>query len=265
MNPAGDFAWEAHTGLLLVGHGSRERIGIDEFLATAALVAEAAGSTPVEPCFLEFAAPSIADAFEALVRRGARRVCVVPLLLFAAGHARQDIPRAVAHAARRYPEVQVAQSDHLGCHDAVLELSHARYDESLRERTRVASADTALVLVGRGSHDAEATAEMRQFAALRARCGSAQRVYVGFLAMADPPLESVLEEAAASGAKRIVVQPHLLFGGVLVDRIGAMVARVAARHPHPEWVVAGHLGTSPLIAAAVIGRAQALLSAMPGA
>src|SRR4051812_44506766 len=41
------------TGLLLVAHGSRERVGRDEFFATARLVAQWAGGVPVEACFLE--------------------------------------------------------------------------------------------------------------------------------------------------------------------------------------------------------------------
>ena len=37
--------------------------------------------------------------------------------------------------------------------------------------------------------------------------------------MAEPSLEDVLDAAAGWSARRVVVQPHLLFGGVLLDRI----------------------------------------------
>src|SRR6476646_7331453 len=89
-------------GLLVVGHGSREAVGVEEFLATARLVAEAAHPAPVEACFLEFARPTIAEGFRALAARGVRRIVVAPALLFSAGHDLRDIPAAVASVAAEF-------------------------------------------------------------------------------------------------------------------------------------------------------------------
>jgi sirohydrochlorin ferrochelatase len=256
----GDFHGAGDTGLLLVGHGSREPAGRDEFLDAARLVAERAGASPLEGCFLEFAEPTIAQGFAALALGGPRRIVVVPVLLFAAGHAKRDIPAAVAAAAADYSDIAVHASAHLGCHDAILELSRLRYDEALTLRSHVAVDDTLLVMVGRGSHDDDATAEMRRIVELRCQATPVRRALTCFVAMAEPSLTSALDEAAASGAKRIVVQPHLLFGGVLLDRIAHEVADYAARSTHLEWVTTGHLGASMLLAEAVLGRAAQTLS-----
>ena len=97
------------TGVLLVGHGSREPEGVTEFLDTARLVAQRAGQAVVEPCFLEFARPTIDEGYCRLIERGARRVVVVPALLFAAGHGRRDIPAAVAAVAAKNLAVSVQQ------------------------------------------------------------------------------------------------------------------------------------------------------------
>jgi sirohydrochlorin ferrochelatase len=250
----------ADTGLLLVGHGSREPEGVAEFLATARLIAARGGAWAVEPCFLEFARPTIAESVSRLARRGARRIVVAPVILLAAGHIRRDIPRAVAAAAAPFPDIAFEQAEHLGCHEAIVTLSAQRYDEALAGRSRVAVEESALVVVGRGSRDAQARDEMLRFVGERGRLATAGQVRTAFLAMADPPLAPVLEEMARSGAKRIVVQPHLLFSGELLARIRAIVEQCASRHAHAQWLVTNHLGPSELLAKAVVERAAAALA-----
>jgi sirohydrochlorin ferrochelatase len=185
-------------GLLLVGHGSREAFGRVEFLAVARRVAALAGDCAVEPCFLEFAAPSIAAGFQALAQRGKRRIVVVPVLLFSAGHAQRDIPAAVAAAAAEHSGIAVEQCRHLGCHEAILALSRQRFDEATAH-LQPAIDRTALVMVGRGSHDAEATAEMRRFVELRAADTPWHRVFTSFVTMAEPSYVDALAEAADCG------------------------------------------------------------------
>ena len=129
--------WAAD-GLLLVGHGTREEAGVAEFLAVAELVRQRT-ATLVEPCFLELARPMIAEGVARLAERGARRITVVPALLFAAGHAKRDIPLAVAETAVRFPELSVRYAAPLECHDRVLELSAPGFGKpsALRMRRRL--------------------------------------------------------------------------------------------------------------------------------
>src|SRR5437868_9981512 len=143
--------------LLLVGHGTREAAGLDDF---AALVAKIRSATdrPVESCFLELARPTIAEGFARLAERGVRRVTVVPLLLFAAGHAKRDIPAAIAEAAARYPAMTIQQTGALELHERVLALSARRFEEALARAPNVDPRQTLLIMVGRGSRDEKATA-----------------------------------------------------------------------------------------------------------
>jgi sirohydrochlorin cobaltochelatase len=244
-------------GVLLVGHGTRDHEGVDEFWITCRAVA-AAGETLVEGAFLEFAAPSIEDGFAALARRGAERVVVMPLLLFAAGHAQHDIPAAVAAAAGKHPGLIVSQAPHLGCHPSLLALSRQRFAESLAGAADATAQQTALVLVGRGSHDAGASAEMHAFARLRAEQRDVASVHVAFLSMAAPSLGDVLEQVARLETRRVVVQPHLLFGGLLAQRVSASLANIAARYPDVQWLVTRHLGPSELMVRAVLDRVSAI-------
>ncbi len=162
-------------GLLLVGHGTRHAAGAEEFLSIVRQVASLENRRPVEPCFLEFAQPSIAAGFARLVERGAASVVVVPVILFAAGHIRQDIPREVTAAAAEHAGVAVTQAAHLGCHPALVQLSTRRYDEAIASAPPVAAAETVLVMVGRGSHDPQATGEMLRFARVAARDIASER------------------------------------------------------------------------------------------
>jgi len=246
--------WPADVGMLLVGHGSRDETGNREFLQTARRVAEGAVRAAVEPSFLEFAQPNIAKGLERLARREARTIVVVPVILFAAGHAKRDIPVAVAQAAARHPGITVAHSEHLGCHGAILELSGRRFDEATRNRAG-AKDRTVLVMVGRGSHDADATAEMQRFVGSCRQASQARRAIACFVAMAEPSLSEALDEAVSDGAARVVVQPHFLFGGVLVDRIRQAVDEYRARHPRVDWITTGHLGPSNCLVQAILERA----------
>jgi sirohydrochlorin cobaltochelatase len=244
-------------GLLLVGHGSRDDVGNDEFRATARLVASAARYSPLEACFLEFAEPTIGQAFENLASLGVSRIIIAPLLLFRAGHAERDIPDAVAAAAARHPNLVIDWADPLGCHPTIVELSKRRFEEALAGVEPLSADQTALVMVGRGSHSSAATAEMSRFVALRKDATPVVAAAACFVSMAEPTLQAGLKRAAESGACRIVVQPHLLFAGTLVDRIAREVERAAEQYPQAQWLCTAHLGPCEPLAHAVIERARA--------
>src|SRR5688500_6845827 len=90
-----------NVGILLVGHGTRSELGTRQYLALAASLARAVAPLAVEPAFLELKQPEIDTAVGKLVARGATRLVTMPLLLFAAGHVKRDIPEQVRTALDR--------------------------------------------------------------------------------------------------------------------------------------------------------------------
>ncbi|HTQ38931.1 MAG TPA: sirohydrochlorin chelatase [Pirellulales bacterium] len=297
----------AKKGLLLVGHGTQNSNGLAEFWAVARQVAELAGEFLVESCFLELAEPSIPEALERLLRQGVERLTVVPLLLFAAGHAKHDIPAAVQEGlcgqwsdfgelsravvcgqkgkvAKQKAEgrgqkaedgsreeLQVEFLGALECHERIVQLSAQRFAEALHDRPHVPAAETLHLLVGRGSSHADAIAAMQRFAALRAQETAVDRVEVCFAAVATPTLKEALKRAALSEYRRIVVQPHLLFTGEVLRQIGEAVSqwsvvgdwkeegrkqKAEEEGMEKEWIIASHLGPSPLVAQAVVEMAR---------
>jgi len=78
---------------------------------------------------------------------------------------------------------------------------------------------------------------MYGFASTRQQDMGEIRVEVAFLAMARPLLGEMLAEVAAKRYSRVIVQPHFLFEGELVESIGTQVAAMASKHPETEWLV----------------------------
>ena len=180
----------------------------------------------------------------------------LPLLLFAAGHIKRDVPGEVERALEVSGrcDVERVQAGHLGCHESLVELSKMRMLEAVVVGTVPTAAEldvagtahpTFLLLVARGSIDAEATAEMHQFAALRQAQNPSLRVEVAFLAMARPNLEEQLTKIVAGGFRRVIVQPHFLFAGELVERIRGQIVEMSRKHPEIEWNTAQPLADPP--------------------
>ena len=241
-------------GVIVIGHGTADATGAEETRRTAALVAALLPGTAVELGFLELVAPSIEDAVAALVRRGCRAVVAAPVLLFRAGHARRDVPEALAAAAARHG-LAVRQAEPLGCHPAIVALARRRQAEALAGRAAVAAAETRLVVLGRGASDPRAVCQLCRLTLATTAAWPAPPLHLGFAAAARPTLDEALAEAgAAAGVRRIVVQPHLLFSGHVEGQVDAALARVRARRPDIEWLRAARLGADPAVAAALVAR-----------
>ncbi len=118
-------------------------------------------------------------------------------------------------------------------------------------RTEVPARQTVLVLVGRGSRDPGVGVEMRALARLRGQSASVGRIEVCYYAMAEPLLSEVLDCIAGSPWQRVVVQPHLLFPGLLLDVIRDTVERRRRQAPDRDWVLVEPLGADESLIQAV--------------
>jgi sirohydrochlorin cobaltochelatase len=264
------------SGILLIGHGTRDTAGVREFWELADLVKQLAAPIPVEACFLELAEPSIAEGVKKLAVQGIERMLVAPLLLFSAGHHQRDVPDAVNAALAQHPGITTAQLPALNDHPRVLALSQRRLNEAHRigkrftgvagdeqsedpERRLPDNASSGdkpagnrlLLVVGRGSSDAAATGRLRDFAAQRAVSAGVQAVLSCFVHGQRPTLAQGLALAANTSAQTIVVQPHLLFHGLVYQEIAAAVEQ-AAGQSSKNWQLAAPLGPDPELARAIL-------------
>lgn len=107
--------------ILLVGHGSREASGNAEILLFAERWRARHPDWRIEVGFIEFADPLLDPALNHAARNS-ERVLVLPLILNAAGHVRQDIPSAIQRARKRHPDVQFLYAPHLAVSDPLLRI-----------------------------------------------------------------------------------------------------------------------------------------------
>ena len=94
-------------GVMVCGHGSRSQEAVDEFAVLAERLRDHFPDWPVEYGYLEFANPLIRDGLDKLREAGCDHILAVPGMLFAAMHAKNDIPTVLnTYAAQNGVTVQ---------------------------------------------------------------------------------------------------------------------------------------------------------------
>src|SRR5262245_39042255 len=114
--------------ILIAGHGSRDPEGIAEFLDLARRFRAHQPGTPVEVAFLEFARPTIQQSIDRLAADGARQIVVLPGVLMAAGHAKNDMASEVRRAREHYPDLDIRMGQALDVDPLLLQLCRLRYE-----------------------------------------------------------------------------------------------------------------------------------------
>jgi sirohydrochlorin cobaltochelatase len=242
--------------LLIIGHGTRSSLGVAEFHELVDLVRKSAERQVVPPAavaggFLELAPPPLTQSVAELVAAGHRHISVVPLVLVAAGHAKGDVPAALERERRRNPGVTFDYGRALGPHPALQAAMDTRVDAVLDRSLR---SETMLLVVGRGTTDPDANAELAKVARLLEEGRDFAGVEYGFISLAEPGVPAALERCRRLGATRIVVVPYFLFAGVLPDRVVAQTVAYAAEHPELDVRSAGLLGATTELADLVLER-----------
>ncbi|GAA0615239.1 hypothetical protein GCM10010174_36210 [Kutzneria viridogrisea] len=237
--------------LVLLGHGSRDADGVEEYWALAEVVRASAPDLVIGCGFVELAEPGVDEAIDKVVAAGASEVVVVPLVLLAAGHLKNDGPASMARARLRHPGVRFRLARDLGIEPTVLSVAE--------ERIRAAAGDAdpetlGVALIGRGSSDPDACSDLWKVGRLLADNRGLGMIEPGFAGVARPNVAEAMERCRKLGATTIVVSPFFLFTGLLVPRIMAQAAQWAQEHP--EITVRGgeHLGPDPRLARLVLER-----------
>ena len=250
--------------MLICGHGSRNRQAVGEFAQLAEGLRELLPGVPVEYGYLEFARPILRDGLDSLRAQGVKRVLAVPGMLFAAGHAKNDIP-SVLNTYAAETGLRIDYGRELGVDLSMIQAAGARIREALdasesaaasRGEEPVPLSDTLLVVVGRGSSDPDANSNVAKVARMLVEgfgFGWGETVYSG---VTFPLVEPGLRHAVKLGFRRIVMFPYFLFSGVLVSRIRQHTQLVAADHPELEFVDASYLGDHPLVLNTFLERVQ---------
>jgi sirohydrochlorin cobaltochelatase len=247
-------------GVMLCGHGSRDKNAVREFAVLSEHLKQRMPQYPVEYGYLEFATPIIRTGLDSLKAQSVTRVLAVPGMLFAAGHAKNDIP-SVLNTYAAQTGLRIDYGKELGIDPKMMRAAGDRVQQALDIcGPSVAKHETLLVVVGRGASDPDANSNVSKVTRLLWEgfgFGWAETAYSG---VTFPLVEPGLEHAARLGYRRIVVFPYFLFTGILVERIYNAVDAVAARHPHIEFVKAPYLNDHPQVVATFQERIEQILT-----
>ncbi|MGY9066792.1 sirohydrochlorin chelatase [Streptomyces murinus] len=237
--------------LLIAGHGTRDDAGAEAFRAFVRELGRRRPDLPVAGGFIELSPPPLGDAVAELVERGVRRFAAVPLMLVSAGHAKGDIPAALAREKERHPGISYTYGRPLGPHPALLNVLERRLDDAIGDQDR---AEVTVLLVGRGSTDPDANAEVFKAARLLWEGRGYAGVETAFVSLAAPDVPSGLDRCVALGARKIVVLPYFLFTGILPDRVRRQTEEWAAAHPETSVASADVIGPEPELLDLVLER-----------
>lgn len=230
--------------VLFVGHGSRDAHGNDEVRAFVQSIIETLNQPIAETCFLEFEKPNIADGIEICIKKGATRVVVIPIILFAAGHAKIHIPAAIDEAKLTYPLVQFIYGRPIGIHDKVLDILTSRTSDAGIANNELQS-DTAILVVGRGSSDPDANSDLFKISRLLWEKMKVKWVETAFIGVTSPLIEEGVDKCLKLGARHVVLVPYFLFTGILINRMEKMLEDLRLKHPEHHFSMTEYFGFHP--------------------
>ena len=249
--------------LLLLAHGSRNEQAREQYRRLEQAVSQRLPGVTVGFSVLEFPGDglaSIVDGVARLARGGARRLVALPYFLFAAGHVREDLAGELAAASRDFPALELAYQPPLGVDPALLDALEARAAEA-EAQLEPAEGATALLLVGAGTSDPDANADLYRAARLLWERKRYPLVEVAFVSLTEPKVGAALDRCAALGAARVLIGPYFLNTGVLSRRIDAAAEAARSRHPGVRIGVATEIGLHPRLLDLVVERARIGLAA----
>ena len=228
---------------MICGHGSRSKSAESEFSLLAKGLQKRYPEIPVEFGFLEFSAPNIHMGLDTLREKGVDLIIAIPGMLFAATHAKNDIPSVLMTYQQKYPGLKISYGRELGLHPKMIAAFETRIKEVLGDQASNNENlyDFMLVVVGRGTSDTFANAEAAKLTRIVAEnlgFGWSETVYSG---VTFPSVGKGIEMALKIGYQKVVVAPYFLFSGKLIDRIYNYVDHVAAGETNIQFFKAHYL------------------------
>ncbi|MGI9379227.1 MAG: sirohydrochlorin chelatase, partial [Methyloligellaceae bacterium] len=145
-------------GIMICGHGSRNKRAVTQFATLSDNLKTRFPDLPVEYGYLEFANPIINNGLDKLREAGCNRILAVPGMLFAAGHAKNDIPAVLQTYASRYEGLAIDYGRELGIDTRMIRAAADRIQQAIdtAQNQDIPNEETLLLVVGRGASDPDA-------------------------------------------------------------------------------------------------------------
>ncbi|MFI7100214.1 cobalamin biosynthesis protein [Streptomyces sp. NPDC050161] len=255
--------------LLIAGPGTRDDGGAQALRTLLDVIGARHPEVPVAGGFTG-SAPSglpLGAAVDALAGQGVTRIAAVPLLPDVYG----GVPAELARAAGRHPDLAYVCGQDPGGHPLLLDALERQLDEALGGGARRPGdrARTTVLLVGGGSGDPYANADVARMARLLWEGRGLAGVETAFLRHTAPDVPAGLDRCRVLGGAvpgpgapgRIVVLPAFPLSCGAAERLRLQVDGWQAAHPETEVTCAEPAGPGPELADALVQRYREVLAA----
>lgn len=138
------------TIILVMGRGGSDPDANSDFFKLTRLLWERTAYKSVEGCFIAIAKPSLPEGLERCLALGARKIVVLPYLLFT-GVLMKQFSDIISQFAAGHPEVEVEQGSYLGSHPLLSDMLAERIEETL-EGQSFANCDNCKYRVEAAAH-----------------------------------------------------------------------------------------------------------------
>ena len=118
------------TGVLLLGHGSRLLSANEPLKDVARSINKKGLYDSVEAAFLQLTKPDFKETVDLLASRGVDKIVVMPYFLYTGVHVRDDLPREIKEANKKYPDIEFAMAPNLGYHPSLVDITMERLGET---------------------------------------------------------------------------------------------------------------------------------------
>ncbi|QUH27112.1 sirohydrochlorin chelatase [Serpentinicella alkaliphila] len=108
-------------GIIIIGHGSRNKEAQSQFIQVVDKVREKT-QLVVEGAFMELAEPGFFDVIKKLEDMGIIEITVYPLFLFSGVHINEDIPQMIGEAEQKHPGIMFRMLEPIGVREELINI-----------------------------------------------------------------------------------------------------------------------------------------------
>lgn len=237
-----------------IGHGSRSNEGNKQFIS---FIEEVMAKTPMDVTaygFLENAKPSVMEAVERCIWRGASEITVIPVLLLPGIHVNVDLPEILETVKQKHLDVDVLYGEPIGINSIMVEI----IEERLRQKGFTGSLEEGILLVGHGSRDPLAAAEFEKLP-VKLQDKTASAIHTAYIT--TPPFyEEQVPELLDSSLRTIYLLPYLLFTGGFAAKMEERAKELSGLSSRQEVVVCEPVGFDEKLKALLVTKAEEAVS-----
>ncbi len=243
--------------VVLIGHGSLHSDSGSAMIRIAARLREQGVTSIVEPAFLNYNRPTLAEAVIKCKALGATKIIVQPYFLIEGVYVRNDLPALVKSVAAEHRDLIFEIAEAFGDHPAMAKLALKR----VQAVDPAPNPAAGLLFVAHGSPLEAANRPIdRVLRRVQTKTGYGAAA-IGYLDCNQPDIPSAIAQLAESGVGHITALPYFLQVGRHVrEDLPALFQAAQQRHPQTEIRTAEPLGYDLLLAEVAAERIMIYLT-----